>query len=48
MAWLATFFVYMIAFLILPAMNVINYELPIASSLIVLMEQVRSSSFIIR
>ncbi len=40
MAWLVIFIAYMIAFLILPAMNVVNYDLPIASSLIVLMEQV--------
>ncbi len=40
--WLGLFVVYLIAFLILPAMNVIKYDLPIASSLIVLMEQVHS------
>lgn len=39
--WLATFIVYIVLFLVLPPKIVVEYELPIASTMIVIMEQLR-------
>ena len=42
--WLAIYVVYIILFLVLPCREIVKHQLPVASSLIVLLEQVRKDN----
>ena len=41
MTWLVIYIVYIVTFLVLPCREIVRHQLPVASSLIVLLEQVK-------
>lgn len=46
--WLIIYITYIILFLVFPCRSIVKHQLPVASSLIVLLEQVRKSEYCIQ